>query len=166
MKKIFLICFCFISISLFSENPKYYLKSTVGLIAGKETYKGVSTNIGIGYDPLNYVGVEFFISNWYRYANDSSSDTNTGLSLALHLYPINFMGNAIDLFAGYGYNTNYWRYNHGGIGRHLYLAPLFGAGYYHSFNALDLGLTYQKQYFKGLREDQNTQFLLSIKKRF
>lgn len=149
-----------------SQNPTTSIKASMGFINGPATDKGVSTNIGIEYQPIKYLGIELGFDNWYRYTDESASDTNTGSSLILHGYPLNFKGNTIDVFGGYGYNVNYWRYASGGNGRCFYWAPVYGAGYYYSFNRFDIGLVFKKQLFNGPVSSENSQFLVSFKKHF
>lgn len=167
MKKIFfsILCFLFI-ISLYARDSKVFINTSAGYISGHETFQGVATNFGIGYNANKYLSIELVLDNWYRYDDNSASDTNTGISMLLHAYPINFKGNTLDIFAGYGYNMNYWRYVDGNIGRHLFPAPLFGAGYYRSFKYFDLGFVYKKDFFIGRINKQNEQYLISVKKRF
>ena len=149
-----------------SQDLDFAIKTSMGFINGPDTYKGVSTNIGIEYQPLKYLGIELGFDNWYRYTDESTSDTNTGSTLILHGYPLNFKGNTIDFFGGYGYNVNYWRYASGGMGRWYYWAPVYGAGYYYSFNRFDIGFVYKKQLFNGPVSNENSQFLISLKKHF
>lgn len=163
---LFLLFFCLLINEARSQELDFKIRTSMGFINGPDTKKGVSTNIGIEYQPIKYLGIELGFENWYRYTDESASDTNTGSSLILHGYPINFKGNTIDVFAGYGYNINYWRYVTGGIGRWFYWAPLYGAGYYYSFRRFNMGIVYQKQLFKGPINNENSQFLISFVKHF
>lgn len=167
MKKI-LISIVFFGIALSSKgnNSKIYFNSSIGYIIDQESFQGVTTNFGIGISPKKYFGFEMQLDNWYSYAENSASETNTGLSLLLHGYPINFKKSTIDVFLGYGFNMNYWRYQNGGMGRHLFPAPIIGGAYYFSLKRFDLGLQYKRQYFNGLIKKQNQQFLISVKKYF
>lgn len=167
----FFLVLCLASLSAFGQNKPFYLKASTGYIGGKADYKGVATELAVGYLPIKYASVELALDNWYRYTQNSSSDTNTGLSLILHAHPIKIKQHSLDLFAGYGFNQIYWTNNYEedhrtSFGRHMYRNFVWGAGYYYSFKSFDLGFMYKAQKFNDLVENRGEQYLLSIKKNF
>lgn len=167
----FFLVLCLASLSALGQNKPFYLKASTGYIGGKADYKGVATELAVGYLPIKYASVELALDNWYRYAQDSSSDTNTGISLVLHAYPVKIQQHTLDLFAGYGFNQIYWIHHYDGsmfssMGRYLYRDFVWGAGYYYSFKSFDLGFMYKAQKFNDLVENRGEQYLLSIKKNF
>lgn len=170
-KSLFFFFLSLASLSALGQNKPFYLKASTGYIGGKADYKGVATELAVGYLPIKYASVELALDNWYRYAQDSSSDTNTGISLVLHAYPVKIQQHTLDLFAGYGFNqiywTNYREEDHStSFGRYMYRDFVWGAGYYYSFKSFDLGFMYKAQKFNDLVENRGEQYLLSIKKNF
>jgi hypothetical protein len=170
-----MICFflvlCLASLSALGQNKPFYLKASTGYIGGKADYRGVATELAVGYLPIKYASVELALDNWYRYDPNTSCDTNTGISLVLHAYPVKIQRHTLDLFAGYGFNQIYWilhsdEYKYTSFGRYMYRDFVWGAGYYYSFKSFDLGFMYKAQKFNDLVENRGEQYLLSIKKNF
>ena len=164
-----ILLFSFLTMTLYGQESNYYLKSAIGYSHSNNNFAGVSTDLGIGYKLKRFLGFELTINNMYQYQygdiEGGNSDTNTGIALSAHVYPLRLEKHSIDLSVGFAANMNYWTQN-GGMGRHFYPVPFYTGGYIYSFNKFDIGIYYRYQHFKFYRNMKNKQVLLSIKKYF